>query len=234
VDIPICSREYLSQFLIEPNPHNGERYCKNSIYCIIRQLTTKHYGLVVPSEHLAPVTPRSSHVAVTKKSPIEDHDIPLDVPEYLRVFADPELYNTNNEQEYQKSHVAYGFIGREFLLPDQLEKSKSGELPEKVGLCLLCLRAQVSYAYHLSNKENYLPRTEDGRYYLPLNNHSVIVDKPGEYKSEICLGITNSNGSSGIIGFFPEFRESDYVFGNEGKIQFVEESGMDFHISSVM
>jgi hypothetical protein len=111
---------------------------------------------------------------------------------------------------YFSGHETPSFVCREFLLPDQETKAQqTGELPAKRNLCILCYMREVSLAVNHDISNEIIPKET-------RNNHSVYVDMPGEYISDMCYPISYTCGgrqmSTGIIGHFPMFNENNFIF----------------------
>lgn len=96
-----------------------------------------------------------------------------------------------------------GFICREFLLPEQLERVQvHGELPKKRRMCIVC------YMFHITLMVNKAKDRGIAAVRL-LNDHTVTVNCEGGYRREDMLPLRTRRGNvdiaTGVAGFFPAY-----------------------------
>ena len=133
-----------------------------------------------------------------------------------------------------RAKVGFGFVGKEFLLPDQLDHyNATGERPEQVGMCVVCEIARVNNEYHRILREFTMPKVNDGMAYVALNKFCVKVG-PGQYNTNCMLKSIPSSNYAIIYGHFPAFVQTNYVFAMGRDGQQLVEIGMDFPQSSVV
>lgn len=125
-----------------------------------------------------------------------------------------------------------GFICMQFLLPSELEAYRAtGKLPASRKLCVLCMRAVVTFAYLDSIRNGTEPR-------LPLHDWCVKIDQEGEYDASAILEMTQGQGKlCGIVAPFVKFNACDYVYrqvkaGNRSVRGMLETNSLDFRLSS--
>ena len=150
---------------------------------------------------------------------------------WMRVNLDKLRGERNNEQTET-------FFGVEFLLPDQLDVFlKTKKLPEKRGMCLLCIVQMVNLAYfeaqrYSSNERDWTPlreahaRGESQEYIDELMRQQdleviakrmrgwqpfMVSIEAGQFSAEECLSIVSMrSGGSNIIMPFPHLDKLDF------------------------
>lgn len=105
------------------------------------------------------------------------------------------------------SQDSNGFVGREFLLPTQLERfQRTGALPLFRRHCLVCNRASTCLAYTAMIHENEEPD------HMILDHRYDRLDEPGEYRKNICLSIVIKNIKTTVCSPFVEFCANRYEY----------------------
>lgn len=97
--------------------------------------------------------------------------------------------------------TGYAYTGREFLHPGE----RRLRTPDGAGPCILCLDDEVRLKYLQYQRERCTPTT-------PLNTYTVSRDKKTGYPSTMLLISEMEHRPTGIVGLYPEYRESRYDF----------------------
>jgi len=126
-----------------------------------------------------------------------------------------------------------GFIGREFLLPSQLntyQSSSNGTLPRVRQMCVICDRGCVTAMVHHCIETCQEPN-------VPLHTYDVEVDTPDGYRADLLLHpVACDNRGTGIVGPFPALNIANLVYGkvtiNKCLYSCLVESGTDFRTGS--
>ncbi len=113
-------------------------------------------------------------------------------------------FHPDGVEECQSSD---SFIGVELLMPEELQAFRLHQrLPEFRWPCLACEIFYTTYRLRSYLKRSWEPHEM-------LERFHVKVDNEGEYPKEACLPISTMNGRrTGIVGYFPRFNFSHYVF----------------------
>lgn len=143
------------------------------------------------------------------------------------------LVTAANYPEMVKTHrKGSGFICMEFLLPSEKRAWDVHEqLPKWRKLCIICTRAVVTSRLQESIKNGVEPE-------LPLHDHSVFIDVPGEYDSRVCLNPTVGQGKmTGIVAPFVGYNAADYTYGeveteSRTVLGLLESNRLDFRLRS--
>lgn len=111
-----------------------------------------------------------------------------------------------------------GFVGREFLLPTQLERfQKEGRLPLFQRHCLVCNRALTGVVYTQKLHEGEEPD------FMVLDHSYTKLDQPGEYRKNACLSIVLNNQKTTVCKYFVDFSANRYEYVRKrGKRMLVE------------
>lgn len=109
----------------------------------------------------------------------------------------------------RKGEGRYGYVGREFLLPSELDAyAATGKLPEQVGLCYDC--TIESYTQHVFRAQAH--RVEQSK---PINRFTVSCASSGISahfsKNDMLPPIINKT-PTGIVGFVPRYSISRRKF----------------------
>jgi hypothetical protein len=127
-----------------------------------------------------------------------------------------------------------GFVCVEHLRPSEERQWKEmGILPANQQLCLIDKIAKTSFsvAWYESKGEEPLEVLQD---------HRILVDAPGGYRSDCCHVPCKKEGEfNGIIDYYPKFRRSNWTYGKktmkdpiDGKkrvtVRFLSESNLNF------
>lgn len=98
------------------------------------------------------------------------------------------------------------FIGREFLLPDELETQRTtGKLPDERKLCLADNLLLTTYLYIYYSSINEEPVEI-------IHDHTTAIEGSGEYSRENCLYPLQGKGYRGIVGPILQFMPFRYVY----------------------
>jgi hypothetical protein len=104
-----------------------------------------------------------------------------------------------------------GFTCREFLLPaQQAAVDAGGKLPETIRMCLPCniyttTKLVMTYALQPEGCEERIP-------FQLLQDHSIVIDEPGEYDKACCLPFTYANNRpTGVKAPFQSHNDGNYV-----------------------
>lgn len=173
--------------------------------------------------------------------------IPILTREYLKSFRFPPINNERkciNEKtclfftfQSFESNKSQKYIGREFLLPNDLAIfKKTGKSPEIRGPCIDCLLSDwYNRLYTEVMQRNIVPE-------LPINTFRVKVEEK-EYNRDICLPQTfRDNLPTGICGFVPGYGSHlrDYIDevkieenGEKTIVSYLAEINTDFRLSLV-
>lgn len=129
------------------------------------------------------------------------------------------------------------FIGLRFMTPDELQRWQADKTAAvEPGPCLVCHLYEVSFTHQTLASGNYLADKQK----LPRNRFCVAVDRPGEFRSDVCLPMlpTNHELTAQIQGFFPRFDPQDFDYdsvvidGMHSKTAILRWIGMDFRPTS--
>lgn len=191
-----CSKSYCAQFLRAPLGEDfGERTCIAGPDQCVCTLT-------------APVWPPSIKAASSVWASSQPHTANNNNCVTLTPSAPSSRFTVS-----ERACGGGGFVGREFLRPEQLEQWRTtGALPKKRGLCLMCLRFETTAAFAAQQNDQTTTtsqqhRTKDGAggaapsFFVYQNHYNSASDDPSNpHCADSLLSVThaaNLHGSGG-------------------------------------
>lgn len=186
-----CSKSYCAQFLRAPlGEYFGERACIAGPDQCVCTLT-------------APVWPPSIKAASSAWASSQPHTANNNNNCGTLTPSAPSSRFTVSE----RACGGGGFVGREFLRPEQLEQWRTtGVLPQKRGLCLMCLRFETTAAFAAQQNDQTTTtttgqqhRTKDGAggavpsFFVYQNHYNSASDDPSNpHCADSLLSVTHA------------------------------------------